>query len=89
MADRFELEQQMMNCWHVTDDIDLVATMISESAMKAEDQDKFMNVLIGMRVLYNARFDVMFRTFEELIREGNFKKPHWNWNHLDEEFSEE
>lgn len=78
MADRFDLEQELMNCWRVTDDIDLVATMISNTNMSAKDQDKFMNVLIGMKELYNARFDAMFRIFETLVSEGQFKNMAWN-----------
>jgi len=78
MADRFDLEQHIMNCWRVTDDLDLVATMISETNMEAEDQDKYMNILIGMKELYNARFNAMFKTFEDMIQEGQFKNKAWN-----------
>ena len=78
MTDRFDFEQQIMNCWRVTDDIDLVATMIGNTNMEPEDQDKFMNVLIGMKELYNARFDALFSTFENLVSEGQFKNMAWN-----------
>lgn len=78
MPDRFDLEQDIMKCWHVTDDLDLVATMISETNMEAEDQDKYMNILIGMKELYNARFHAMFNTFEVMIQEGQFKDKAWN-----------
>lgn len=73
MADRFDLEQHIMKCWQITDDLDLIATMISETNMEAEDQDKYMNILIGMKELYNARFNAMFKTFEDMIQEGQFK----------------
>lgn len=78
MTDRFDLEQEIMNCWRVTDDIDLVATMISNTHMEPRDHDKFMNVLIGMKELYNARFDALFRVFETLVSEGYFKNVAWN-----------
>lgn len=78
MADRFDFEQQIMNCWRVTDDIDMVATMISNAHMKPQDQDKFMNVLIGLKELYNARFDSLFSVFETLVSEGYFKNVAWN-----------
>lgn len=80
MTDRFDLEQEIMNCWRVTDDIDLVATMISNTHLEPRDQDKLMNVLIGMKELYNARFDALFSTFEILVSEGRFKHPAWNSN---------
>ena len=80
MTDRFDLEQEIMNCWRVTDDIDLVATMISNTHLEPRDQDKLMNVLIGMKELYNARFDALFRVFETLVSEGYFKNMAWNPN---------
>jgi hypothetical protein len=78
MTDRFDLEQHIMKCWQITDDLDLIATMISETNMEAEDQDKYMNILIGMKELYNARFNAMFKTFEDMIQEGQFKNMAWN-----------
>jgi hypothetical protein len=78
MTDRFDLEQHIMKCWQITDDLDLIATMISETNMEAEDQDKYMNILIGMKELYNARFDILFRTFENMVQRGQFKTVAWN-----------
>ena len=80
MTDRFDLEQEILNCWRVTDDIDLVATLISNTHLEPRDQDKLMNVLIGLKELYNARFDSLFHTFEILVSEGQFKNMAWNPN---------
>lgn len=79
MMDRFDLEQKIMKCWHVTDDVDMVATMVGDmSSMSARDQDKLMNVLLGIKVLYDARFEDLFNTFGILVREGRFKDVAWN-----------
>ena len=62
----FDLEQQIMECWGVVDDLDMV---YSTEALY-EDQDRMMNVLLGMQELYKIRFQRMFNTFEHLIHEG-------------------
>jgi len=64
--DRFTLEDQIMQCWGITDDIDMV---YSTEALY-EDQDRMMNVLLGLHELYNIRFQRMFDTFEKMVHEG-------------------
>jgi hypothetical protein len=43
-----------------------------------------LNMLLGMKQLYDVKFQVMFETFEELIHAGelnaNLKKFNWEWN---------
>lgn len=63
---RFTLEDQIMECWGVVDDLDMV---YSTEALY-EDQDRMMNVLLGMQELYKIRFQRLFNTFEHLIHEG-------------------
>lgn len=71
--DRFLLEQMLMKCWHVTDDIELVITVVEDMELSAKDQDKLMNILIGMRILYDQRFSSTIDLFAELIRKGDVK----------------
>ena len=75
MKTRFDLEDMLMKCWHVTDDIALVADMVGDMDIKAEDQDKLMNVLIGLKELYNARYNAMFVVFEDMVKHQYFEKP--------------
>ncbi len=70
MTDRFDLEQQIMACWNVTSDIDTLCESVIESDMTT---DQIANILLGMKQLYELKFDKLFRTFEELIREGVVK----------------
>ena len=63
---RFTLEDQIMECWGVVDDID----MVYNTEALYEDQDRMMNVLLGMQELYRLRFERLFQTFEHLIHEG-------------------
>lgn len=64
MTDRFDLEQQILDCWGVTDDIQ---TIINE--LEHLNEDEVYNVLIGLKQLYNSKFRQTFNTFEELIRD--------------------
>ena len=63
---RFTLEDQIMECWGVVDDLDMV---YSTEALY-DDQDRMMNVLLGMQELYRLRFERLFQTFEHLVHEG-------------------
>jgi uncharacterized protein YeeX (DUF496 family) len=65
MSDRFDLEQQIMACWNITSDIDTLCEGVLESDMTT---DQIANILLGMKQLYELRFDKMFRTFEQLIQ---------------------
>ena len=70
MTDRFDLEQQIMACWNVTSDIDTLCEGVIESDMTT---DQIANILLGMKQLYELKFDKMFRTYEELIQDGIVK----------------
>jgi hypothetical protein len=55
--------------------------------MTAEDQDVLLNMLIGIKELYNARFDATFRLFETLVHDGTIASPNLQdverkWNNL-------
>ena len=90
---RFDLEQEIMNCWRVTDDIDSVAHFVGEIEMDAKDQDAILNMLLGIKELYSVKFNVLFQTFDELVHakelDANLKKFKWeipeNWNEGEEE----
>lgn len=62
MTDRFELEQDIMNCWNVVEDIKTIYDRIDYT-----DQDQVMNSLLGLQTLYQMKFEKMWETFEQLI----------------------
>ena len=67
MTDRFELEDQIMQCWHITDDLEIIC----ERAMDREmSPDQIANLMIGLKELYSIKFEKMFGTFEQLIAEN-------------------
>ena len=70
MKDRFNLEQEIMNCWHVVEDLDVLFEAVLERDLTT---DQISNIILGMRELYQLKFDIMFNTFEGLIKESAFE----------------
>ena len=68
---RFDMEQEIMDCWHVTDDIDVLMEAVMEKDLST---DSIVNVLLGMKDLYHLKFQRLFDTFEQCIEEGHFNK---------------
>jgi len=72
MKDRFDLENELMGCWHVVDDLDVLISHLDDPfflGMKGDHADRLANALIGMKTLYDIKFNVMFDTFSECIQE--------------------
>lgn len=65
MKNRFDLEQDIMNCWNVVDDIDI----IYHSKDLYDNQDEMMNALLGLRTLYKLKFEKLFSTFEDCVKQ--------------------
>ncbi len=67
---RFDLEQDIMNCWSVVDDIkELNRCMLDRR--KVTD-DEVSNYLLGLETIYQVKFERLFETFEMLIRKNAF-----------------
>ena len=64
--DRFDLEQNIMKCWNVTEDIDLLYENVIENDMS---QDDIANALLGIRVMYEMKFEKLWTNFENVVRE--------------------
>lgn len=69
MTDRFDLEQEIMKCWNVTDDLDLVIDKFEELELSAKQYDEMLNLLLGIKTLYQAKFEKLFETFGNYIKE--------------------
>jgi hypothetical protein len=66
---RFDLEQSIMQCWGVVEDIDLIYR--TESLY--DDEDKMQNALLGLHTMYDLKFQKLFNQFEILIQQGAIK----------------
>ena len=60
-ADRFDLEQQIMTCWSMVDDLRAFAN-------SGADTDE----LRALSKVYDRKFNIMFETFSTMISEGKF-----------------
>lgn len=63
MTDRFDLEQNIMQCWNVCDDIQLMLDSWDEL-----DEDQKQNYLIGLKQMYQMKFERCWNGFENCIR---------------------
>jgi hypothetical protein len=67
------MEQQIMNCWSVCDDLDTLMEGVLEYNMT---QDRITNVLIGMKDLYQLKFEKLFDQFEAMLQQqAQTKEP--------------
>jgi hypothetical protein len=73
--DRFMLEEMMMQCWHVTDDIETVLRYMEKVNIPAKDKDVLMNMLHGMQAIYHQRFSDTMDLFGEMIRNKQITLP--------------
>jgi hypothetical protein len=61
---RFDFEQQMMDCWGVVDDI---KTIYSLQDLRDTAEDEMQNLLLGLFTMYQVKFEILQRMFEDLI----------------------
>jgi len=91
MKAQFELEQGILNCWNIVDDISVVNEYLLEHAgfSETKEVDKISNMLIGLESLYQVKFEKVFSMFEQVIREQykakQAAKVTWPWEHDQEQ----
>jgi hypothetical protein len=71
MTDRFNFENQLMKCWDIVEEVRLLNELVLESDTVTTDQ--ISNYLLGLETIYEAKFEKLYRQFEELIAEGKIK----------------
>jgi len=67
---RFDLEEQLMQCWSIINQIDTVTEGVIEYDWTP---DQISNALIGIKEVYNLKFEKIFMLQETLIRTGKLK----------------
>jgi hypothetical protein len=75
MYDRFDFEQDIMKCWNVTEDIDTLYQMVGDKldGIDPVTQDILMNYLLGLKSIYDAKFEKLFDGFSFLVKEGKIR----------------
>lgn len=74
MSKQFDLEQEIMACWNIVDDIDLLNKSILDNEHGEMTPDRISNILLGLKELYSIKFSRCFNTFEELLAEQRKQK---------------
>jgi hypothetical protein len=64
MTNRFDLEQQILDCWRVTEDITLLAK-----------QNASTDSLNALSTYYEHKFNQLWSTFETMCAERQFNEP--------------
>ena len=65
--DRFKLEQNILSCWNIVDDIDVLTRMIEQNTTQQNFNPQIFNFLVGLRTIYDVKFNELFATFENLV----------------------
>lgn len=69
----FDLEQQIMECWNVVNDLDMLYKYVGDDpffqGMDSKHEDKLMNLLLGMKEMYDLKYENMWKTFEKTCSE--------------------
>ena len=68
--DRFDLEQEIMGCWGVTDDLQHLLEHIDKGAFESispSDTDELANLVMGLKNIYHMKFQTLFDTYCQLI----------------------
>ena len=67
MSDRFDLEQEILECWKITSDIPLMEQLNASTAD-----------MTSLATVYEYKFQKLWNTFEKMCREHQFVPPKVN-----------
>lgn len=62
--DRFDLEQEIMECWNVTKDVENLY-----HASESMTEDQLLNYLLGLKEIYEVKFNKLWDTFEQCVHD--------------------
>ena len=68
----YDLEQRIMECWELVDDVNLLYEQVMENDLH-KDQDRLANALLGLCTIYKMKFERAFKTYEEVLKQ-HYKK---------------
>lgn len=71
-----DLEQEVLRCWEVSQDLDLLA-------QEYEHHDGLCNKILGIKNVYEMRFSKAWNTYEKVVAE------HYAWKKREVNFDEE
>ena len=68
MDNIFDLEQKIMDCWGIVDDIETLYAQLLDGETKPTT-DEIANVLLGIKQLYQYKFSQTFDKFEDICKD--------------------
>ena len=69
MTDRFDLDERISRLLDISENIEDIIYMVGDSPNKPTEDD-LLNALIGLKSTLDIRYERMWNTFEELIKNG-------------------
>ena len=60
------MEQELLHCWAITEDLKLLAKEC-EAIEDPKVADRLQNIVLGLETVYDMRFQEAWNTFEYLI----------------------
>jgi hypothetical protein len=69
MSNIQDLEQEFLRCWEISEDLLLLAEQY-------ENDDELSNKILGLKHVYDMRFDKAWNTYEKLVEEHYMLKKH-------------
>ena len=69
--DRFDLEQKIMEVWHVVDDLRLLV-----HRLEYMNEDQIASAIHGLEIFADMRCESLWSTFENCITNGVFDSEH-------------
>ncbi len=79
MSDRFDLENAIMRCWLLLDDLEETTCHFVDDPKwtnkcgDAEYQDELMNQYLGLKKTYELKFQKVWDIFTELVEKRDIK----------------
>jgi len=74
MHTMYNLEQQIMECWQLVDDVNLLYEQVMDNDLH-KDQDKLANALLGLCTIYGMKFEKAFDTYAEALKQRQSNAP--------------
>ncbi len=70
MTDRFDIEQEILHCWNVVEDIRLLNKYVLEGTPAGDvlTTDRIANYLLGIEAVYELKFQQLWDSFSKATK---------------------
>ena len=90
MKDRFDLEHEICRCNSVVEDLDTMYEAVLDNPkfeMPAETADRIANMLLGLKELYEMRFDRLDDTFKQVFKLDQYHEEEYTESGFRKEYA--